>query len=354
MNRCVWLGKIETWRPAAANNSIDLMFGWDPSEQVATRPLILQKYGQYNLFYTHDGNKNVSELVFFQQANGIAAHYEYAPFGAVTATSRSTPVTAYDFRECNPFRFSAEYADDVLCLVHYNFRHYEPCVGRWLNRDPIGEDGGHNLMSFAINNPATRFDTDGCFVLPIMVIPDPTPPPPPEPSPSITDHFGNSTDPLGEERWFENNYAGWLAEARRRFTAEINSGVDCSSTTFNGPSGRINIYPSDDRGGSTSKQTPGGNEQEYGDAGQSDWSADKVLGSFSIDYVTPVTITYTNGTNGKCAYTWTTTMYVEDVLGTQEGDRIRIIPGVASITPSRRVRRASWTLSGSGECCVKK
>ena len=58
---------------AAANNAIDLVFGWDPSESVATRPLILQKYGQYNLFYTHDGNKNVSELVFFQQANGLAA-----------------------------------------------------------------------------------------------------------------------------------------------------------------------------------------------------------------------------------------------------------------------------------------
>ena len=209
-------------------------------------------------------------------------------------------------------------------------------------------------MSFVMNNPPTRFDTGGYFVLPIMAIPDPTPPPPPEPSPSITDHFGNSTDPLGEERWFENNYAGWLSEARRRFTAEINAAVDCSSITFNGPSGRINIYPSDDRGGSTSKQTPGGNEQEYGDAGQSDWSADKVLGSFSIDYVTPVTITYTSGKKGMRAYTWTTTMYVEDVLGTQEGDRIRKIPGVASITPSRRVRRASWTLSGSGECCIKK
>jgi hypothetical protein len=26
---------------------------------VATRPLILQKYGQYNLFYTHDGNQTL-------------------------------------------------------------------------------------------------------------------------------------------------------------------------------------------------------------------------------------------------------------------------------------------------------
>ena len=30
--------------------------------------------------YTFDGNKNVSELVHFETRNGIAAHYDYAPF----------------------------------------------------------------------------------------------------------------------------------------------------------------------------------------------------------------------------------------------------------------------------------
>ena len=44
-------------------------------------------------------------------------------------------------------------------------------------------------------------------------------------------------------------------------------------------------------------------------------------------------------------------MYIEDVLGSQEGDLIRKIPGVAALTPSRRVRRASWTLTGTGVCC---
>ena len=146
---------------ALANNSIDLVFGWDPSEQVATRPLILQKYGAYSLFYTHDGNKNVSDLVFFQQANGIAAHYEYAPFGAVTATSRSTPVTAYDFREYNPFRFSAEYADDTLELVYYNYRHYNHGDGRWIANDIIYEVGGVNLLAFLHNQINNQFDVLG-------------------------------------------------------------------------------------------------------------------------------------------------------------------------------------------------
>ena len=187
-----------------------------------------------------------------------------------------------------------------------------------------------------------------------MINPDSTPPPPPEPSPSIVDQFGFAPLPSGEEKWFERNYAGWLAEARRRFSAEIERGIDCKSTSFNGPSSRINIEPSENRSGSTSNRTPGGNERQYGDAGQSDWSADKVLGSFSIDYVTPVKITYTNMGGGKRRYNWSTEMYVYDVLGTQEHDPIRRIPVVGdivgSITPSRGVKRATWTLSGSGEC----
>ena len=145
----------------AANNSIDLVFGWDPSEPVATRPLVLQKYGQYSIFYTHDGNKNVSELVFFQQANGIAAHYEYAPFGAVTATTSSTPVMTYDFREYNPFRFSSEYADNALGLMYYNYRHYEPCVGRWHNCDLLGEENGMNLYMFCDNAAVCLVDSLG-------------------------------------------------------------------------------------------------------------------------------------------------------------------------------------------------
>ena len=149
---------------ALSNNAIDLVFGWDPSEQVATRPLILQKYGQYNLFYTHDGNKNVSELVFFQQANGIAAHYEYAPFGAVTAAGRSTPVTAYDFREYNPFRFSSEYADLVAGLMYYNYRCYHPQYGRWFNRDPLTEYANSAIdYVFAKNSSPNIIDVQGQY-----------------------------------------------------------------------------------------------------------------------------------------------------------------------------------------------
>ena len=56
------------------------------------------------LFYAHDGNKNVSEVFYYALGNGIAAHYDYAPFGAVTATGARALT--------NPFRFSSEFYDN--------------------------------------------------------------------------------------------------------------------------------------------------------------------------------------------------------------------------------------------------
>ena len=88
-------GKRDATRPVACVQR--LAFAWDPTESVATRPITMQRQGGWNFFYTHDGNKNVSDVVSFQQARGIAAHYEYAPFGAVTAATRNTNITAFTF-----------------------------------------------------------------------------------------------------------------------------------------------------------------------------------------------------------------------------------------------------------------
>lgn len=73
------------------------------------------------------GNCHVSALV---AGSTLVAGYRYAPFGAVV---QAVGVCA----AMNPFRFSSEYADDELGLVYYNYRHYNPLDGRWVNRDPI-------------------------------------------------------------------------------------------------------------------------------------------------------------------------------------------------------------------------
>jgi len=37
-----------------------------------------------------------------------------------------------------PLRFSTKYHDDETDLVYYGLRYYNPELGRWVSRDPIG------------------------------------------------------------------------------------------------------------------------------------------------------------------------------------------------------------------------
>ena len=131
------------------------LFVWDPTEPVATRPLVWTK-NDISSYYAFDGNKNVSEVL---AADGsLAAHYEYAPFGALTVSRGASAAT-------NPFRFSSEYAEDDTATVYYNYRHYEPVMGRWLGRDPIGESGGRGVYLFVTNVPVLYADRIGLDVL---------------------------------------------------------------------------------------------------------------------------------------------------------------------------------------------
>jgi uncharacterized protein RhaS with RHS repeats len=42
-------------------------------------------------------------------------------------------------------------------------RYYDAGTGRFLNRDPIGYDGGVNLYSYVANNFGNEFDPEGLF-----------------------------------------------------------------------------------------------------------------------------------------------------------------------------------------------
>ena len=139
-------------------------FVWDPTEPVATRPLVFRYApNSLNLFYVFDGNKNVSDVFYRLTSNGIGAHYDYAPFGATTRTHRDASAS-FDIVTLNPFRFSSEYYDSELDLVYYNFRHYSPSLGRFLSRDPIEEQGGWNLYAFMGNAVSQNVDSAGMYM----------------------------------------------------------------------------------------------------------------------------------------------------------------------------------------------
>ncbi len=129
-------------------------FIWDPTEPVATRPLawlVLRSLGEGG-YYTHDGNKNVSEVV---ADNGVTVgHYVYASSGTVTVRRGESATT-------NTWRFSSEFAEDETGTVYYNFRHYNTGFGKWLSRDPLEGDPFVNLYLFCDNYLIGRNDLLG-------------------------------------------------------------------------------------------------------------------------------------------------------------------------------------------------
>jgi RHS repeat-associated protein len=104
-------------------------------------------------FVSYDGNGNVSALVDAGSGNETA-RYEYGPFGDLTQASGL-------MARANPIRFSSKYHDDYTGLIYYGYRYYSPTFQRWLNRDPLGEEGGLNLYGFVENDPVNGFDPLG-------------------------------------------------------------------------------------------------------------------------------------------------------------------------------------------------
>ncbi len=123
---------------------------WDPTEPTATRLLTTRNARTGERVYAlHDAMKNVTSLC--DESGTVRANYDYAPFGPLNLKEG-------DLASWNKFRFSSEYADDETGLIYYNYRHYNPADGRWISRDPVGEDGGVNLFGFVENSPSLRND----------------------------------------------------------------------------------------------------------------------------------------------------------------------------------------------------
>jgi hypothetical protein len=49
----------------------------------------------------------------------------------------------------------------LLLIEAHAFAFYDPGTGRWLSKDPIGEEGGLNLYGFVFNRPTRMVDQDG-------------------------------------------------------------------------------------------------------------------------------------------------------------------------------------------------
>lgn len=92
----------------------------------------------------------------------MAVAYDYSPYGQVASTGNLT----------QPVQWSSEMNDEELEMIYYNYRHYNPADGRWINRDSIAEQGGWNLYGFVKNNPLIYKDNLGNKIIIISSLPE--------------------------------------------------------------------------------------------------------------------------------------------------------------------------------------
>ena len=136
------------------NNTVLRRYVWQPV--MLDSPLtVFDAVANKTYFYHADANKNVTDLT--DSAGAIVAHYEYSPFGQLVKSSGA-------YANTNVLTWSSEYTDRETGLIYYNFREYDPKLGRWLSRDILEEFISINLFSYANNSPISFYDNWGLAI----------------------------------------------------------------------------------------------------------------------------------------------------------------------------------------------
>ena len=136
------------------------LFIWDPTEPVATRPLVWTNHQSPTTnFYTHDGNKNVSDVV--DASGNVAVHYDYAPFGVCRTVLSDVATLVLDIFLRNPLRYSSEYMDEAIGVIYFINRIYNPADGRWISIDPFFINISFAEYHYCLNSPIANNDWIG-------------------------------------------------------------------------------------------------------------------------------------------------------------------------------------------------
>ncbi|MEM7792431.1 MAG: RHS repeat-associated core domain-containing protein [Verrucomicrobiota bacterium] len=103
-------------------------------------------------YYGADGNGNIATIVERDGSGSGADEVAYYGYDAFGNEFPAFDLDGSGYINENRWRFSSKRIDEETGFYYYGFRYYEPLLGRWLNRDPIGESGGENILAFYFND----------------------------------------------------------------------------------------------------------------------------------------------------------------------------------------------------------
>jgi RHS repeat-associated protein len=106
--------------------------------------------GATSLFYTRDHLGSIRETL--DAGGSLQARYDYDVYGRQTILAETSPAS---------FGFTGHFQHRPSGLYLALLRAYDPRLGRWLSRDPLGEAAGLNLYAYVGNDPINSMDLLG-------------------------------------------------------------------------------------------------------------------------------------------------------------------------------------------------
>lgn len=156
---------LRAWKQVAAGRTYFLYDGISPVVELSATGavtvtntfgsggLLSRRAGAQSTFYTFDPQGSVAQRL--DATGAILSTHQFAAHGAELSIPSS-----------DPFGYKAQwgyYTDRETGLQLLTFRYYDPSVGRFLTRDPVGYNGGLNLYGYVGNEPVGVTDPLGLW-----------------------------------------------------------------------------------------------------------------------------------------------------------------------------------------------
>jgi len=123
------------------------VFGPGVDEPIVT---IAVSGGTSTKSYNHqDGLGSI--IALSTSSGAVSDKYTYGLYGETASLTGNT------------FRYSGRRLDAETGLYYYRARYYSPKIGRFLQNDPIGTNGGINLYAYVGNDPLNAADPSGLY-----------------------------------------------------------------------------------------------------------------------------------------------------------------------------------------------
>ena len=108
--------------------------------------------GGKSYFYHADGLGSVTRIT--DSTGKVVQSYSYDSFGQVVGSTGNLD---------QPYTYTGRELDRETRLYFNRARFYDPILGRFISKDPVGFKGGVNIYTYVQNNPANRRDPRGLY-----------------------------------------------------------------------------------------------------------------------------------------------------------------------------------------------